>query len=256
MKPRFVMHTLRVATCVALFAASAVYGQTIVKGKAVFKGTPPRVRPISMDADPACAAKHPGPVQPETAIIKADGSLKNVFVYVSKGLEGKTFPTPSTPVVLDQTGCTYAPHVFGIMVNQQLKVVNNDATTHNVHAMGETNPEFNVGQRAGAPPIVKTFTKPEVTIPILCNQHPWMRAVAHVMTNPYFAVSDENGAFTIKGLPPGKYTITAIHEKFGTSNQEITVTAGKPVPPLTFTFSTGTASVPSPLKVLPAMVIE
>lgn len=256
MKNRFAPVGLRVVTCLTFFAVSAVYGQTAVKGKAVFKGTPPKLRPISMDADAVCASKHKGPVFPETSVIKADGSLKNVFVYVSKGLEGKNFPTPSTPVVLDQTGCTYAPHVFGIMVNQQLKVVNSDATTHNVHAMGEANPEFNVGQRAGAPPIVKTFAKPEVTVPILCNQHPWMRAVAHVMTNPYFAVSDENGAFDIKGLPPGKYTITAVHEKFGTSSQEITVAAGKPVPPLTFTFSTGTASAPSPLKVLPAMVVE
>ena len=113
-----------------------------------------------------------------------------------------------------------------------------------------------VGLRAGAPPIVKTFTKPEVTIPILCNQHPWMRAVAHVVSNPYYAVTDEKGAFSLKGLPPGKYTITGIHEKYGTQSQEITVVAGKPVPAVNFTFTSGTASVPSPLKALPAMVID
>jgi plastocyanin len=210
-----------------------------------------------MDADPVCASKHSGPVLPETSVInKADGSLKNVFVYVSKGLEGKNFPTPSTPVVLDQSGCEYSPHVFGIMANQQLKVVNSDATTHNVHAMGQVNQEFNVGQRAGAPPVVKTFPKPEVTIPILCNQHPWMRAVAHVVSNPYYAVTDANGGFSLKGLPPGKYTITGIHEKYGTQNQEITVVAGKPAPAVNFTFTSGTASVQSPMRVLPAMVIE
>src|SRR6185312_3876636 len=243
------LHTLQAACCLAFLAATAVYGQTAVKGKAVFKGTPARLRPISMDADAACAAKHKGgPVLPETSVInKADGSLKNVFVYVSKGLEGKKFPTPSTAVVLDQSGCEYVPHVFGIMPNQPFKVVNSDATTHNVHAMGQANPEFNVGQRAGAPPIVKTFTKPEVTIPILCNQHPWMRAVAHVVSNPFYAVTDANGAFTIKGLPPGKYTITAIHEKYGTQNQEITVAAGKAPPAVSFTFTNGTASVQSPL---------
>lgn len=249
--------TLQAACCLVFFAATTVYGQTAVKGKAVFKGTPAKLRPISMDADPACAAKHKGgPVLPETSVIAADGSLKNVFIYVSKGLEGKNFPTPSTPVVLDQSGCEYVPHVFGIMPNQQLKVVNSDATTHNVHAMGQANPEFNMGQRAGAPPIIKTFAKPEVTIPILCNQHPWMRAVAHVVSNPYYAVTDEKGAFDLKGLPPGKYTITGIHEKYGTQSQEITVVAGKPVPAVNFTFTSGTASVPSPLKSLPAMVIE
>jgi hypothetical protein len=247
---------LQAACCLVFFAATAVYGQTAVKGKAVFKGTPARLRPISMDADPACAAKHKGPVLPETSVInKADGSLKNVFIYVSKGLEGKNYPTPKTPVVLDQSGCEYVPHVFGIMANQPFKVVNSDATTHNVHAMGQANPEFNVGQRAGAPPIVKTFTKPEVTIPILCNQHPWMRAVAHVVSNPFYAVTDANGAFTIKGLPPGKYTLTAIHEKYGTENQEITVAAGK-APAVSFTFTNGKASVESPLKMMPALVIE
>jgi hypothetical protein len=257
MKQPNALHHLRALTCLAFFAASAVYGQTAVKGKAVFKGTAPRLRPISMEADAVCASKHSGTVFPETSIIKkADGSLKNVFVYVSKGLEGKHFATPSAPVVLDQKGCTYVPHVFGIMPNQPLKVVNSDATTHNVHAMGEVNPEFNVGQRAGAPPVIKKFSKAEVTIPILCNQHPWMRAVAHVVTNPYYAVSDADGAFEIKGLPAGTYTLTAVHEKYGTATQTIKVAAGKAAPPVTFTFSKGTASVKSPLQVLPAMVID
>jgi plastocyanin len=240
--------------CVTLLASGA-WGQTAVKGKVTFKGAAPKIKAISMDADPACAAKHTTPVFPESVVIKADGSMKNVFVYVSKGLEGKTFPAPSTPVVLDQNGCMYAPHVFGIMPGQQLQVVNSDATTHNVHSLADVNEQFNVGQRAGQAPIVKTFTKPEATVPLVCNQHPWMRAVAHVISNPYFAVSDADGAFDLKGLPPGKYTITAIHEKYGSINQEITVVAGKPGPPVSFTFSAGVAYKPSPLTTMPAVMI-
>jgi plastocyanin len=242
--------------CLTLLTVAGAYAQTDVKGKATFKGVAPKLKAISMDADAVCAGKHTSPVYPETSVIKADGSLKNVFVYVSKGLEGKTFPAPATPVELDQDGCVYSPHVFGILPGQQLKVVNGDATTHNVHALAETNEEFNVGQRAGQGPIIKTFAKPEVTVPIVCNQHPWMRAAAHVVSNPYFAVSDADGAFVLKGLPPGTYTITAIHEKYGSSSQTITVAAGKPVAPLTFTFSAAQSSAISPLKVLPAMVIE
>ncbi len=257
MKHSYAIRTLQLASCLVLVLGTSAFGQTAVKGKAVFKGTAPKLKPIGMDADPVCAAKHAsGPVLPETAVIKADGSLKNAFIYVSKGVEGKTFPAPSTPVVLDQNGCLYAPHVFGILPGQQLKVVNSDATTHNVHALAETNPEFNVGQRAGQPPILQTFAKPEVTIPLICNQHPWMRAVAHVISNPYFAVSDADGNFEIKGLPAGTYTLTAIHEKFGSSSQTVTVVAGKPVAPLTFTFSTGTASNAGPLKILPAQMID
>jgi plastocyanin len=217
----------------------------------------PKAKAIAMDADPVCAGKHTsGPVYPESLVVKADGSLKNVFVYVSKGLEGKTFPTPSEPVVLDQDGCMYKPHVFGIMPGQQLKVVNSDDTTHNVHALAETNEEFNVGQRKGQAPILKTFSKPEVTVPLVCNQHPWMKAMAHVISNPYFAVSDADGAFELKGLPPGKYTVTAIHEKYGSMTQEVTVVAGKPVAPLTFTFSAAHAYQPSPLKTMPAVMIQ
>ena len=212
-----------------------------------------------MDADPVCAAKHSaGPVYSETLVVKDAlwASLKNVFVYVSKGLEGKNFPPPAAAVVLDQNGCMYAPHVFGILAGQQMKVVNSDATTHNVHAMAEVNQDFNVGQHAGQPPIVKTFPKPEVTIPLICNQHPWMKAVAHVVSNPYFAVSDADGAFEIKGLPAGTYTITAIHEKYGSDSQTVTVAAGKATAPLTFTFTAGKASQPGPFKLLPAMLIE
>ena len=257
MNPRYLIRTLPLLVCAAFLTVAGAYGQSAVKGKATFKGVPPKLKAISMDADPVCAGKHTaGPVYSESAVIKADGSLKNVFVYVSKGLEGKTFPAPATPVVLDQNGCTYSPHVFGIMPGQQMKVVNSDATTHNVHAMAETNEDFNVGQRAGQGPVVKTFPKPEVTIPIVCNQHPWMRAVAHVISNPYFAVSDADGGFELKGVPPGTYTVTAITEKYGSSSQTVTVAAGKPVPPLTFTFAAGQASLPSPLKLLPALMID
>lgn len=256
MKQKSAFYIFQATACLALLTASAAFGQTPVKGKAVFKGTPPKARPISMEADAVCASKHANaPVLAEKAVVKEDGSIRNVFVYVTKGLEGKTFPAPSTPVVLDQNGCTYSPHVFGIMPNQQLKVTNSDATTHNVHATSQVNEEFNVGQRAGAPPVVKTFPKLEESIILLCNQHPWMRAIAHVVPNPYYAVSDANGAFEIKGLPAGTYTLTAIHEQFGKTTENITVAAGKPVPPVTFTFSQGTASAAS-LKALPAMVIE
>lgn len=207
-----------------------------------------------MDADPVCAGKHPGPTAPETVALKADGSIKNVFVYVTAGLEGKTFPAPAAPVVLDQDGCTYKPHVFGIMPNQSLKIVNSDATTHNVHALAEVNEEFNVGQQKGQPPVMRKFPKAEATIPLVCNQHPWMRAVAHVVTNPFFAVTDADGNYELKGLPPGKYTIVAIHERFGTSTQQVTVAAGKPAA-ADFSFGAAQAFAPGPFTVLPAVML-
>jgi plastocyanin len=175
-------------------------------------------------------------VKAETVIVNPNGTLRNVFIYVKTGLEGKTFPVPTEAVTLAQDGCMYVPHVFGIMANQPIKVVNNDTTTHNVHALPDVNEEFNVGQRAGQAPIVKTFAKPELTVPIVCNQHPWMRAEAHVVSNPFYAVTGADGSFELKGLPPGKYTIEAIHEKYGASRQQVTVEAGKNTP-IAFTFA-------------------
>jgi plastocyanin len=200
-----------------------------------------------MDSEPGCAAKHTGPVHSEDVIVNPNGTLKNVFIYVKTGLEGKNIPAPAAPVALAQDGCMYAPHVFGIMAGQELQILNNDATTHNVHALAEVNEEFNVGQRAGAKPIVKTFAKPEITVPIVCNQHPWMKAVAHVVSNPYYAVTGSDGSFELKGLPPGKYTVEAIHEKYGASRQEVTVEAGKNTP-ITFTFTAGQAYLPPSLR--------
>ena len=226
-----------------------------VSGTVVFKGTAPKAKPIAMDSEPTCASKHTPMATAETVIVNPNGTLKNVFIYVKTGLEGKTFPAPQDPVTITQDGCMYAPHVLGIMASQQLRVVNNDSTTHNVHALTDVNEEFNVGQRAGAPPIIRSFAKPEITVPLVCNQHPWMKAVAHVVSNPYYAVTGADGSFELKGLPPGKYTIEAIHEKYGASRQQVTVEAGKNVP-LTFTFSATQAYVPPSLQTVPALMIH
>jgi hypothetical protein len=225
-----------------------------VSGSVVFRGVAPKAKIIAMDAEPVCAAKHTGPVTAETVVVNPNGTLKNVFIYVKAGLEGKSFSTPKEPVTLTQDGCVYLPHVLGIMVNQELHVVNSDATTHNVHALAETNEEFNVGQRAGASPIARAFAKPEITVPIVCNQHPWMKAVAHVVSNPYYAVTGNDGTFELKGLPPGKYTIEAIHEKYGASIQQVTVEAGKNAA-LLFTFSAGQSYVKPSLATVPAVLI-
>jgi hypothetical protein len=235
-------------------APAAPKSDAPVSGIVVFKGTAPRAAVISMDAEPTCAAKHKTPVRSEKVIVNPNGTLRNVFIYVKTGLEGKTFPAPTESVTLAQDGCMYVPHVFGIMANQQLKVVNDDATTHNIHALPEVNEEFNVGQRAGQGPVIKMFAKPEATVPLVCNQHPWMRAEAHVVSNPFYAVTGEDGSFELKGLLPGKYTIEAIHEKYGASRQQVTVEAGKNTP-ITFTFSAAQSYMPPSLTTLPALML-
>ncbi|MBI3010751.1 MAG: carboxypeptidase regulatory-like domain-containing protein, partial [Candidatus Omnitrophica bacterium] len=134
---------------------------------------------------------------------------------------------PTQPVTLDQNGCWYTPHVFGIQANQPLEIVNSDATLHNVNAKPTTNQPFNIAQPVKGMKTTKKFTKPEIMVKFKCNVHPWMSAYAGVVNHPYFAVSDEQGAFSITGLPAGTYELEAWHEKFGTQTQTLTVAEGE-----------------------------
>jgi len=201
-----------------------------ITGAVAFTGEAPAPKPISMDADAACAQSNPNP-QTEDVLVK-DGKLANVLVYVKDGktaegksLAGFTFEVPPVEVALDQKGCRYIPHVLGMMAGQKLKVTNSDPTAHNVHPSPKSNKEWNQSQPAGAQPIIQTFTRAEVVVPVKCNQHPWMKANIGVMKHPLFAVSGENGAYEIKGVPPGTYTLAIWHERYGEKTQSVTVGA-------------------------------
>ncbi len=176
-----------------------------------------------MDEDPVCAAKHPGPVYAEDGAVNDNGTLPNVLVYVEQGAERYAFSAPADPVTLDQNGCLYVPHVLGIRVGQRLRIVSSDATMHNIHAMPAKNRGWNLSQAAGAAPLEEAFSRPEVIIPVKCNQHPWMRAYVGVMANPFFAVTGSDGAFRLEGLPPGEYTVAAWTATFGTQEKRIAV---------------------------------
>jgi len=190
-----------------------------IKGTALFKGEPPKFRDIDMGEDPSCPQK---PIQPDVVVVNK-GKLANVFVYVKEGLPSGSFAAPSTPVVLDQKGCRYQPHMLGVMVGQPLQIANDDPSDHNIHSMSQQNANFNISQLAKDPPVTQKFDHPEMMIPLECNQHQWMRAYLNVMTHPFFAVSAEDGSFEIQGLPPGEYTIAAVHEKFGEQTAKVKV---------------------------------
>ena len=193
-----------------------------VTGKVKFEGTAPASQPIKLSADPYCQKANPG-LTTETEIVGKDGSVENVFVYVKDGLGNRTFPTPSEPVVMDQKGCHYTPHVFGIQVGQPLQIVNSDDTLHNVHGLPKANKEFNQGQPIQGMKMTHTFSTTEVMVPFKCDVHGWMNAWVGVLDHPYYAVTSADGSFSLKGLPPGTYTIEAWHEKLGTQTQTVTV---------------------------------
>jgi plastocyanin len=232
-----------------------------ITGKVSLTGDAPAPKPIDMNADPACSSKNPNAVA-EDVVVK-DGKIEYVFVYIKDGqpTAGKkigdySFPVPTTPVTLNQDGCHYKPHVLGIQANQKFDVVNSDPTAHNVNVQPKGNTAWNQSQPPNAPPIEKTFTRAETLIPIKCNQHPWMKAWVGVLKHPFYSVSKEDGSFEITGVPPGKYTLVAWHEKYGEKTMEVTV-GDKATATADFTYSP-TASV-SPqggsMEILPALDI-
>ncbi|HLW79340.1 MAG TPA: carboxypeptidase regulatory-like domain-containing protein [Terriglobia bacterium] len=199
-----------------------------IAGRVTFEGAKPALEPIDMEKDPVCAAKHKSPAYPQDGAVNPNGTLPNVFVYIKAGAENAGSAPPTQPVILDQRGCTYHPHIFGIMVGQELQVVSSDATTHNIHPMPRQNKEWNRSQPPGAAPLTARFTHPEIMIPVKCNQHPWMRAYIGVTTNRFYAVTSSEGTFSIQGVPPGDYTIEAWTATFGTQERHVTVSAGAP----------------------------
>ena len=196
-----------------------------ITGKATFTGVKPKLMQISMDAVPNCARQHEKPLLAEDSIISANGALANVFVYVKSGLPAGTWPVHSSPVALDQKGCVYTPHVLGVTIGQNLEITNSDPTNHNVHPMPRVNREWNESQPPQSDKKLKTFDKQEIGILFKCNVHPWMRAYVSVLPHSFFAVTAGDGTFTIKGLPPGEYTLEAWHEKFGVQEIKVKVEA-------------------------------
>ena len=217
-------------------AAAAVSADAAtLTGLVKFEGAAPKMTNIQMSADPYCQSQHSSaPATEEDVVTGPAGELANVFVYI-KDIKGN-FPPPSAPVVIDQKGCQYHPHVNAVMVGQPLQIKNDDATLHNVHAMPNANSQFNEGQPVQGMVSTKHLDKPEMTpFKIKCDVHGWMKSYMAVMPHPFYSVSQTNGTFTISNLPPGQYTVVAWHEKYGQQEQQVTVGA-KESKALNFTF--------------------
>jgi plastocyanin len=174
-----------------------------------------------MSSDPLCMPE--GPTLSEVVLVGPGNGLQNVFVYVKDGLGDRTFQAPKTPVVLDQQGCKYRPHVFGVQVGQPMVIKNSDGTLHNVHAVPKANTEFNFGQPLKGMETKRTFDQPEIMVPFRCDVHGWMAAYGGVVPHSFFAVTANDGTFEIKGLPAGTFTIETWHERFGLQTQTVTV---------------------------------
>ena len=218
---------LAVGLVVVLVWPGVAVAQSTITGTATFAGKAPALKPLSMDADPVCLKIHAGkPVPAEMLVLGSGNTMANVIVWVSKGLPaGKTWPAPKTPVTLDQKGCMYVPHAMGIMVGQAYRILNSDGILHNIHTLPKVNASFNRAMPATSKETSTTFPKPEAIFQIKCDVHPWMSAYIGVFTHPFFSATSTDGKFTISGLDPGTYEISAWHERLGTQTASVTVAA-------------------------------
>ncbi|MBI3579624.1 MAG: hypothetical protein HY276_10840 [Ignavibacteriales bacterium] len=221
------MKVLAIGITSLCLISSALGGD--ITGKVSFEGKAPAAMKVKMNADPICMKAHPTDVYGEEVVVNKNGTLKNVLIYVKDGFGGKTFPAPSQKLVFDQIGCVYKPHVLGIQLGQELEVLNSDPTLHNVHSLSKQNTQFNQAMPMKGMKITKKFDKVE-TFKVKCEVHTWMGAYIGVFNHPFYAVTSDDGSFTLKGVPAGDYTIEAWHEKYGVQTAKVKVdAAGKAV---------------------------
>lgn len=220
----------------AAFAAAQLASAADLSGVITFKGTAPDEKELTpIKDDSTCTTYYSGAL-PKTQhyIVSAKGELANVIVVVKGAPDAKSTGTAATPVVLDQKGCLYVPQILAVQTGQKVTVKNSDSCVHNVHTVPKDNEMKNLVQMPGGADLDFTFEKPEPFLKFQCDVHPWMFAYVTVVDHPYFAVSAADGKFTIKNLPPGKYTIEASHRKLGTKTAEVEVKDGGATQDFTF----------------------
>jgi len=206
-------------------ADSTPLGSASISGTISFEGTAPAMPTVRMNRE--CSEVSEGH-KALNVVVNENGTLKNVFVHITAGLpDGYSYASPSEPVVFDQHGCMYIPHVFGVQVGQEIKVLNSDPFLHNLHALAEKNRPFNFGMPKQGDERLHSFRVTETMLKIKCDVHPWMGAYAGVVDHPYYSVSGDDGNFAIADLPAGTYTVTAWHEEYGESVQTVTISDGE-----------------------------
>lgn len=207
-----------------------------ITGVVHFDGKAPARIAIDMSADPACALSA-SPNLTEQFVVD-HGKLANVYVYIKTGTPPSSARPDTPPVVLDQKGCRYIPHVIAVQQGGTVQFRNSDPSTHNIHTIPTQpgNQSLDISESPGSAPRIEHFDATELMIPVRCNNHPWMNAFINVAPNPYFAVTNSDGSFGIHGVPPGHYTLAAVHEKLGELDIPVTVTA-KSTTTARFTFA-------------------
>lgn len=217
---------LFVALSVASFAraqyteAAVTNGGTIT-GRVSYDGTPPPPEKVTITQDPAtCGTSR----ELDEWQVSSSGGVKEAVVYLVDIKSGKKMDFPAAPV-LDQKGCRYQPHVQIIAKNASLQVKNSDPILHNIHSYQEGRTILNIAEPKQGMVVEKKMSKSGGES-LKCDIHNFMRGGLFVAENPYAAVTDADGKYELKDVPPGTYQIATFHEVAGTKMGTITVPAG------------------------------
>ncbi len=210
----------------AAATSAGATGSGAIAGKVSFSGTASPTLKVKLSADPKCAAMHKDGLARQ-AVRVTEGGLADALVYVKSGI-GTSYSAPAEPLLLDQIGCDYRPHMVVLMAGQPLKIRNSDDTLHNIHARPAVNKEFNIGQPRKGMEVTRTLEKPELMIPTGCDVHPWMRAYVSVLPHPFFSVTREDGSYEIGALPDGEFEVEAVHSQLKSVTGRVSVKDGKP----------------------------
>jgi plastocyanin len=171
-------------------------------------------------------------VNKDTEKCGTEALIEKVVVGSNKGLayavvsvpEAKGAPT-AKKISVDQHGCKFVPHVSA-MTPGEMDLKNSDDILHNIHTYSTANPSINKAQPKFKKVMAEKFEKPEI-IKLTCDVHSWMLGWVAVMPNPYFGVTDGNGATKIENVPPGKYKVEVWHETLGKMSKDVEVKAGQ-----------------------------
>jgi len=206
---------IQLAALILLLGAAPMARAGEVKGSIAFTGTAPDLKPLLVTKDQAACGKS----VPDETVEVSKGKLANVVVTV----KGAPTHPGTTEVVIDQQKCRYHPHVQAAAAGSGLQIVNSDPVLHNIHGYLGQVTTFNVAMPLKDQKVTKKLAKPGV-VRVKCDVHNWMGAFVVVVDGPA-AVSGADGAFEIKDVPPGTYTVTAWHEKLGEKTAQVTVPA-------------------------------
>ncbi|KYF67824.1 carboxypeptidase regulatory-like domain-containing protein [Sorangium cellulosum] len=222
-------------------APAAPEGKGTIKGVVKFTGKPVEMKvPTARKDAPVCQDKD----IVYNAVVVNDGKLRDTFVRIAVGGVPGNWKAPDAHAVVDQKDCMYEPRIQGVVSDQQVDIKNSDRTLHNVHTYKGSETLFNQAQPRGAEPLTKTWK--DGIIKLTCDIHPWMRGFVVVTDHPFFAVSGDDGAFTIEKVPAGKYKLEAWHPRYGLKTAEVSVADDRPAQ-VTFSYA-GTEPEPAENK--------